>query len=191
MKIIQKKYTIKIPNNISIFYSEQKQIIIVVGSLKTISLKLKVKISLLQKEKMILVHPISFSKISKNQQKQIKTLQGTTTALTKHVLIESSNFLYEKLKLIGVGFRVYDVEMFKNQLFSFKLGFSHPIYYKTPNNLNIFCLKFTKLFLFGNSYCKLTQTAASIRKCKVPEPYKGKGILYDNEKITIKEGKKA
>ena len=51
--------------------------------------------------------------------------------------------------------------------------------------------KFTKLFLFGNcSFDTLTQTAAQIRAFKRPEPYKGKGILHDQEKIILKKGKK-
>jgi len=53
-----------------------------------------------------------------------------------------------------------------------------------------FCLKNNKLFLIGNSSIFLTQVAALIRSYKIPEPYKGKGILYMSEKITLKEGKK-
>ena len=56
--------------------------------------------------------------------------------------------------------------------------------------MKIFCLKANKLFIIGNSYQFVTQIAALIRSCKVPEPYKGKGILYATEKITLKEGKK-
>ena len=51
-------------------------------------------------------------------------------------------------------------------------------------------VKTNKLFIIGNSYQFVTQIAALIRSCKVPEPYKGKGILYATEKITLKEGKK-
>ena len=72
----------------------------------------------------------------------------------------------------------------------FKLGYSHPIFFKIPNNLQIFCFKFIKLFVWGNSYKNITQTSALIRSYKKPEPYKGKGILYEGEKIVLKEGKK-
>ena len=58
-------------------------------------------------------------------------------------------------------------------------------------DLKVHCQKFTKLFIFGNcSLENLTQTVAQIRACKLPEPYKGKGILYDTEKISLKKGKK-
>ena len=91
---------------------------------------------------------------------------------------------------MGVGYRAFDVENFENKLLFFKLGYSHPIFFKITNNLRIVSLKFTKLFICGNSYQSIAQTASLIRSYKKPEPYKGKGILYDNEKITIKEGKK-
>lgn len=54
----------------------------------------------------------------------------------------------------------------------------------------MFCLKLTKLFVYGDSYQKITKTTALIQSYKQPDPYKGKGILYENEKIILKEGKK-
>jgi len=57
--------------------------------------------------------------------------------------------------------------------------------------LEIFCLKANKLFIIGDSYLFVTQVAALVRSFKIPEPYKGKGIVYATEKIIIKEGKKA
>jgi len=56
--------------------------------------------------------------------------------------------------------------------------------------LEIFCLKTNKLFIVGYSYVFVTQIAALIRSFKIPEPYKGKGIVYTTEKIILKEGKK-
>jgi len=78
----------------------------------------------------------------------------------------------------------------EKNIFLLKLGLSHPLYLSSNNNINLFCLKFTKLFIFGNSYNMLTQTVANIRLVKWPEPYKGKGILFINEKIKLKVGKK-
>lgn len=119
-----------------------------------------------------------------------KKIQGTTVAKIKQILIESTYTLYQKLNLVGVGYRVFAHEQLKNQIY-FKLGYSHLIYFKIPSELNTHCQKFTKLFLFGNcSFDLLTQTASQIRVCKLPEPYKGKGILYDQEKIVLKKGKK-
>lgn len=190
MKTIQAKYTIRIPYNITVFYCDQKKIITFYGPLKKKSLKLKLKISIQKIERVIKVSSIPFSKISNNKKKKIKALQGATVALIKQLLIETSSILYQRLKFIGVGYRASNIDNYQNKLLLFKLGFSHPIYFKIPDKLKIFCLKFTKLFIYGSSYQNVTQTAALIRSKKFPEPYKGKGILYENEKIILKEGKK-
>ena len=120
----------------------------------------------------------------------IKSFQGTTYSLIKQLIVETSSILYKKLKFIGIGYRAFDVKKFNNKLFMFKLGYSHPIYFKIPKKINIFCLKLTKLFVYGNSYQNITKTTSLIKSYKLPEPYKGKGILYENEKIKLKEGKK-
>ena len=151
-------------------------------------MKLKVLVS--NKEKIIKISSLPFSKISNNKKKKIKAIQGTTVALIKQLILETSTTFYKKLKLIGIGYRVFNDENFKDRLLLLKLGHSHPIYLKIPIKLKFFCLKLTKLFIYGNSYQEITKIASIIRANKIPEPYKGKGILYENEKIILKEGKK-
>jgi large subunit ribosomal protein L6 len=185
-----KKYLIKIPKETIIIYCNKKKIITVIGPLKKKSLKLKVELRLFEQINTIEVTTIPFSKLSNNDKKNIKAIQGTTVALIKQLMIETSSIFYQKLKFIGVGYRAFEVENFENQLLLFKLGYSHSIYFKIPENLEISSLKFTKLFISGFSYQKITQTAALIQSYKYPEPYKGKGILYENQKIQLKEGKK-
>lgn len=190
LKKLKKRYTIKIPKNISIIYCDKKNIITFVGPLQTKSIKLKVKIFLIPDSQLIVVTQIPLSNISPGSLKSSKKLQGTTVSKIKQVIIEVSYTLYNKLNLVGVGYRVFAHEKLPNQIY-LKLGYSHLIYFKIPNDLNSFCQKFTKLFLFGNcSFDLLTNTAAQIRNCKLPEPYKGKGILYNQEKIVLKKGKK-
>jgi large subunit ribosomal protein L6 len=190
MKNIPKKYCIKIPNNTTILYCNKKKVITVIGPLKRKTLKLKVKISIPKTESVIKISAVPFTKISNNEKKKIKALQGTTFALIKQLLVETSTVLYQKLKFIGVGYRAFSVDNFEDKLLLFKLGYSHPIYFKVSKDLKIFCLKLTKLFIYGSSYQHVTQISSLIRSYKKPEPYKGKGILYDNEKIKLKEGKK-
>lgn len=184
------KYCIKIPINTAVLYCEKKKIVTIIGSLKRKSLKLKIKLKILPLEKLIKVSSTPFVNVSNNEKKKIKALQGTTTALLKQVLIETSSFLCEKLRFVGVGYRAFPEENYGNQLLLFKLGYSHPIYFRIPAKINISFLKLTKLFIFGTSYQNVTQVAALIREYRKPEPYKGKGVLYDNEKIKLKEGKK-
>jgi len=131
MKEIQVKYAVRIPSNITVFYCDQKKIITLKGPLGKKSLKLKVKISIKELEKMIKVSPTAFTKISNNQKKKIKTLQGTTVALIKQLIVETSSVLYQRIKFVGVGYRAFDVDNYKNKLLLFKLGFSHPIYFRT------------------------------------------------------------
>ena len=189
-KKLKKKYTIKIPKNIKIIYCDKKNMITFVGPLQTKSLKLDVKIFLIPTLQVIVVTQIPVIDSSAVGLKNAKKLQGTTVSKIKQILIETTYTLYNKLNLVGVGYRVFSYEKLPNQIY-LKLGYSHLIYFKIPHDLNSFCQKFTKLFLFGNcSFNSLTRTAAQIRNCKLPEPYKGKGILYDQENIILKKGKK-
>jgi len=186
----KKKYTVKVPKNIRILYCDKKNIITFIGPSQTKSLKLKVKVFLTPMLNLITVTNIPVFETSAIHLKNLKKVQGTTVAKIKQLLIETTYTLYHKLNLVGVGYRVFSHEHLENQIY-FKLGYSHLIYFKIPNSLNTHCQKFTKLFLYGNSsFDTLTQTAAQIRACKVPEPYKGKGILHDQEKIILKKGKK-
>lgn len=186
----KQKYRIKIPQNCTVFYCKKKNLITLIGPLSKKSLKLTLEIKLLQDKKLILITQLSVKKISNNEKKNIKALQGTATALIKQMIIETSSTMYQKLKLVGIGYRAFNVENFQNQLLMFKLGFSHLIYFKIPNNIKISCLKFTKIFVFGTSYQDVTQSVSFIQFQKLPEPYKGKGILRENEMIKLKEGKK-
>jgi large subunit ribosomal protein L6 len=191
MKKISNRYTIKIPKDIKVFYSSNKKIITFKGkNHQQKSLSLKTKLYLLLLKNSIIVTKIPFSKMSSNEKKTLKSIRVTTIALIKQILLEFSVLLFNKLKLVGVGYRVFPIEIFNNQLLHFKLGYSHQIYFKIPEHLNISCIKSTKLFIFGTSYQFVNQVAATIRSYKVPELYKGKGILYETEKITLKEGKK-
>jgi large subunit ribosomal protein L6 len=190
MKNFKKKYSIKAPKNIKVIYCDEKNLITFIGPLLTKSLKLNVKLLLLSSANLIIVSPIPIVGKSAISLKNVNKIQGTTIAKIKQTLVEITYTLHRKLNLVGVGYRVFPHENFYNQLY-FKLGYSHLIYFKLPTHVQTYSQKFTKLFLFGTcSYDSLTQTAAQIRNCKLPEPYKGKGILHDQEKIVLKKGKK-
>ena len=192
MKNIQvpKKYKIKIPKDISLIYCNKKKIITCFGPKKYKSFKLKVKIFINNIKKTISVSSIPFHKISNNEKKKIKAIQGTTVALLKLIIIETSTIIFKKLNIIGVSYRVLVEESFNNLLFMFKLGFSHLLYFRVSDKLSLFCKKRTQLFISSNSFQDVTNIAALIRSFKSPEPYKGKGICYNAEKISIKTGKK-
>ena len=183
---IKKKYYIKIPKTVQVLYCKKKNVLTLIGPLKVKSLKITNKIIFIKNENLILITQFCHDRRRQN----LANSQGTVSAQVKAALIETSYNLYYKLNFVGVGYRAFSLDQLKTQ-FYLKLGFSHLIYFKIPKPLNGFCLKFTKLFIFGNvSLHKISQTSASLRQCKKPEPYKGKGILYEGEKIKLKKGKK-
>lgn len=187
---MSKKYLVKIPNYIHLLYLKKKKRVIFIGPLITKTLKLDLQLFIHKTQNIIKISSIPFFKMSNNNKKKIKIYQGLTIATIKQFIIESSILIYQKLKFIGIGYRVFLVDHYKNQLLLFKVGFSHFVYFKKPIKINFFCFKTTKLFLYGNSYQYLTQISSLIRSYKKPEFYKGKGILYGTEKIKLKEGKK-
>lgn len=186
----KKKNSIKVYQNIKVVYCNEKNIVIFIGPFQIKFLKLKVKVFFLPLSNIITITAVPAFNVSATDLKNIRKIQGTTIAKIKQVLIEILYILYYKLNLVGVGYKAFPYKQLNNQ-FYFKLGFSHLIYFKVFKDLKTYCQKFTKLFLFGNcSFNNLTQIASQIRALKLLDPYKGKGILYDQEKVILKKAKK-
>lgn len=190
MRYITKRHIIKIPIDISMYYCTVHHTIVFANSFVRKTFKLRTQLIIDKNEKILKVTREPLYSISNNEKKKLKSIQTTQVALLKQILLDISLLCCKKLKLVGVGFRVSSLKVSDFDLLYFKLGYSHAIYFKVPKTLNVFCLKSNKLFLIGNSFMFLAQIAAFIKSYKVPEPYKGKGILYTSEKITLKEGKK-
>lgn len=187
---LKKKHTIKVPQNIQIIYCKDKNIITFIGPLQKKSLRLKVKVFLVQSSNLIVVTRLTAFGTSTTDLKIAKKIQGTTVAKMKQTLTEITYTLHTKLRLVGVGYKVFSHDQLANQIY-LKLGYSHLVHFNVPDTLTVSSQKSTKLSVFGTySYDKLTQTTAQIRACRFPEPYKGKGVLYDQEKISLKKGKK-
>ena len=92
----------------------------------------------------------------------------------------------KKLELVGVGYRA----AVQGKTLNLTLGFSHPVNYPIPEGITIEAPSVTEIIIKGIDRQKVGQVAAEIRDIRPPEPYKGKGVKYANEKITLKEGKK-
>jgi len=91
-----------------------------------------------------------------------------------------------KLDLVGVGFRA----AVAGKTLNLTLGFSHPVAYAIPEGITIETPSQTEIVIKGADRQRVGQTAAEIRGIRPPEPYKGKGVRYSDEKISLKEGKK-
>jgi large subunit ribosomal protein L6 len=91
-----------------------------------------------------------------------------------------------KLELVGVGFRA----AVAGKTLNLTLGFSHPVAFPIPEGITIEAPTQTEVLIKGVDKQRVGQIAAEIRGIRPPEPYKGKGVKYAGEKITLKEGKK-
>lgn len=91
-----------------------------------------------------------------------------------------------KLLLVGVGYKA----QLKGKSLALSLGFSHPVEFEIPAGLTIETPIQTEIYIRGANKELVGQVAAKIRKLRSPEPYKGKGVRYANEKIILKETKK-
>lgn len=190
MSLQQQKFNIKIPQETVIIFCEKKKTLTVKGPVTTKSIKLQLKIKIDHKKKILSISPLFFSQTSNSKRKKITAIRAATIAQIKHLLVESSTTIFRKLKIIGVGYRIDSTNDLEKSLLTLKLGYSHFFHVRVPKNLNLNCLTKTRFSIFGNSYHEIAQLASKIREKKAPEPYKGKGILYENEVITLKEGKK-
>jgi large subunit ribosomal protein L6 len=112
---------------------------------------------------------------------------GTTRALLANMVHGVSKGYERKLELVGVGFRA--AAQGKN--LNLSLGFSHPVTFPAPDGIALETPSPTEILVKGADKQQVGETAAKIRAFRPPEPYKGKGVRYSGEHITLKEAKKA
>jgi large subunit ribosomal protein L6 len=111
---------------------------------------------------------------------------GATRAHLANMVMGVSKGYEIKLELVGVGFRA----AVAGKTLNLTLGFSHAVNFPIPDGISIETPSQTEILIKGIDRQRIGQTAAEIRDIRPPEPYKGKGVRYSGEKITLKEGKK-
>jgi len=116
----------------------------------------------------------------------VRMRAGATRAHLANMVQGVTRGYDRKLELVGVGFRA----QVAGKALNLTLGFSHPVSYAIPEGITIETPSQTEILIKGNDRQKVGQTAAEIRGIRPPEPYKGKGVRYSDEKIVLKEGKK-
>ena len=114
-------------------------------------------------------------------------LAGTTRSIINNMIIGVSVGFEKKLELIGVGYRAKA----SGKLLELTLGFSHPVKYQLPDDVQVETPSQTEVVLKSHNKQILGQVAAEIRAFRPPEPYKGKGVRYSDEQVKRKEAKKA
>jgi len=113
-------------------------------------------------------------------------MTGTMRALLNNIVKGVTEGFQRKLVIRGVGYRA----QMQGSNLNLTLGFSHPVAYPVPQDVQIECPSNTEVVVKGASKQRVGQVAAEIRAFRPPEPYKGKGVRYDNEEVIIKEAKK-
>ncbi|MCW2245573.1 large subunit ribosomal protein L6 [Azospirillum fermentarium] len=121
-----------------------------------------------------------------NDSRRAYTMWATSRTLVNNMVKGVADGYTVNLEINGVGYRA----AVQGKELVMQLGFSHDVKYPIPEGIAIKCDKPTSITITGFDKQKVGQVAAEIRGWKKPEPYKGKGIKYDNETILRKEGKK-
>jgi large subunit ribosomal protein L6 len=149
------------------------------GSKGQLSIEVNSEVELKQEDNNLTVSPRSGSRFA-------TAIAGTTRALLANMVQGVNEGFERKLELVGVGYRAKA----QGDKLNLTLGFSHPVVYDVPEGISIETPSQTEVVIKGTDKQKVGQVAAEIRRYRPPEPYKGKGVRYSDERVVIKEAKK-
>lgn len=121
-----------------------------------------------------------------NESREANAMSGTIRQLVNNMVVGVTKGFEKKLTLIGVGYKAQAQGVKLN----LTVGYSHPVNIDMPAGITVTTPAPTEILIKGADRQRVGQIAAEIRAVRAPEPYKGKGIRYADEKITIKETKK-
>ena len=172
------KNPINVPDNVELNIVDN--IVKVKGSKGELEFNLPSSVSIENKENILTV------KYTEDDQQSV-ALAGTTRSIVNNMIIGVSEGFEKKLELIGVGYRAKA----SGKLLELTLGFSHPIKYQIPEEVEVETPSQTEVVLKSHDKQILGQAASEIRAFRPPEPYKGKGVRYADEQVKRKEAKKA
>jgi len=113
-------------------------------------------------------------------------LTGTMRQLVNNMIVGVSKGFEKKLSLVGVGYRAQA----QGAALNLSVGFSHPVVIQMPEGVKVETPSQTEVVIKGSDRQQVGQTAAKVRGIRPPEPYKGKGIRYADERVVLKETKK-
>jgi len=121
-----------------------------------------------------------------NESVEADAMSGTMRALVANMVNGVSKGFEKKLTLVGVGFRAQAA----GSKLNLQIGFSHPVAKEMPTGITVQTPTQTEIIIKGSDRQVVGQIAAEVRAIRPPEPYKGKGIRYADEKVSLKETKK-
>ncbi|MCY7371470.1 MAG: 50S ribosomal protein L6 [Polaromonas sp.] len=121
-----------------------------------------------------------------NDSREANAMSGTMRQLVNNMVTGVTKGFEKKLTLVGVGFKAQA----QGAKLNLTIGYSHPVIMDMPVGIKVETPTPTEVVIKGSDRQRVGQIAAEVRAARPPEPYKGKGIRYSDEKITIKETKK-
>ncbi|WP_369654225.1 50S ribosomal protein L6 [Variovorax sp. V213] len=121
-----------------------------------------------------------------NESREANAMSGTIRQLVNNMVVGVTKGFEKKLNLVGVGYKAAA----SNNKLNLQVGYSHPVNIDMPQGITVATATPTEIVIKGADRQRVGQIAAEIRAVRPPEPYKGKGIRYSDEKIVIKETKK-
>jgi large subunit ribosomal protein L6 len=171
------KYPVVVPDKVQVTVSADE--LVVKGPLGTLTQPLT-------REVVVTLEGDKVTFAAANGSKAANALSGTLRATVANMVHGVKDGFQKKLNLVGVGYRAQA----QGSKLNLTLGFSHPIAYPLPEGVKAETPTQTEIVIKGVDRQKVGQVAAEIRAYKSPEPYKGKGVRYSDEKVVIKETKK-
>jgi large subunit ribosomal protein L6 len=148
------------------------------GAKGSLSLSLAADVSVAEKDKVL--------QVAFTQAEGARVRAGSTRAHLANMVTGVTKGYEKKLELVGVGFRA----AVQGKTLNLTLGFSHTVNFPIPEGITIEAPSQTEVLIKGTDKQRVGQVAAEIRGLRPPEPYKGKGVKYAGEQISLKEGKK-
>lgn len=171
------KNPIPVPSGVDV--SVTAQAISVKGPLGTIHLVANPAVTVEREGDQLLCRPV-------DNAPNANAMSGTVRALVANMVRGVTQGFERKLTLVGVGYRAQA----QGDTLNLTLGFSHPVAHKMPAGVKVETPTQTEILIKGIDKQQVGQVAAEVRAYRSPEPYKGKGVRYANEVVTLKETKK-
>ncbi len=171
------KKPVELPKGVEVTLNGQE--LSVKGAKGVLNLSVHPKVAVSQEENALKV-------VTRNNGRADVALAGTMRALLNNMVTGVSQGFERKLELVGVGYRAQA----QGKTLNLTLGFSHPVAYAVPEGITIETPSQTEVVIRGIDKQKVGQVAAEIRAFRPPEPYKGKGVRYADERVVLKEAKK-
>jgi large subunit ribosomal protein L6 len=171
------KAPVELPKGIE--FKQEGTVVTIKGSKGSLSLDLNTEVQLTQEDGQLQLAPRSGSRFA-------MAVTGTTRALLANMVHGVTEGFERKLELVGVGYRAQA----QGNTLNLTLGFSHPVVYEVPEGISVETPSQTEVVIKGTDKQRVGQVAAEIRRFRPPEPYKGKGVRYSDERVMLKEAKK-